>query len=158
MYVCICSPESAVEPRSLAMMLPAPHSSTRRLNWQLGEKRQGHIMLRWRGLRQIKSKGNLREFRPEADMNRWSGWEFNFFLLFYSSSWHVFICMCSLIDPVHAGYTPTLRDPAENGWMSVWNRAKTSAFICQRQKPLDVQRQMPDKTSLHTRRPFNRIH
>lgn len=66
--------------------------------------------------------------------------------------------MCSLIDPVHAGYTPTLHDPAENGWMSVWNRAKTSAFICQRQKPLDVQRKMPDKTSLHTRRPFNRIH
>lgn len=80
--VCMCSPESAVEPRSLAMMLPARHSSTRRLNWQLGERRQGHIMLRWRGLRQIKSKGNLREFRPEADMSRWSGWEFNFFSAF----------------------------------------------------------------------------
>ncbi len=47
--VCVCIPESAVEPHSLAMMLPVRRSSTRQLNWQLGERRQGDTIRRGDG-------------------------------------------------------------------------------------------------------------
>ena len=42
--VTVCIPESAVELHSLAMTLPARHSSTRQLSWQLGERRRGDII------------------------------------------------------------------------------------------------------------------
>jgi len=42
--ISVSVPESAVEPHSLATMLPVRHSSTRRLNWQLGESREEDII------------------------------------------------------------------------------------------------------------------
>ncbi len=73
--VCLCVhvsvyiPESAVEPHSLAMTLPVRRSSTRQLNWQLGERRQGD-MVRRGDRKQEDVSGTLKDTRRDlADMS-----------------------------------------------------------------------------------------
>lgn len=56
----VCIPESAAEPHSLAMMLPVRHSSTRRLNWQLEDRKKGNIIRRGdEGFKGVKEQAHM---------------------------------------------------------------------------------------------------